>query len=102
MSTYEAIYRVDKYILADAFRPSPFWGSHRKRIDAASLPPHTDLEIVDAAHHGAPGGYWLQKLTLFGPDAPRVLYSKAVPVNNHGDFLKPGSPEPQRHIEIVI
>lgn len=77
---YEATYLVDGYILADAFRLQPGWGSKVTRVQADTLPPHTDSDIVDAAHRGSPPGYWLQRVDAYGGTPhQRTLFVKSTP-----------------------
>lgn len=79
---YYVTYLADCYILADAFRPEPGWGSRVMRVDAATLPPHTEEEIIQAAQVGTPDGYWLQKVEAVGPGTRRGMLSVPVPVNH--------------------
>lgn len=77
---YYMRYLCDGYILADAFRPTPGWGSKGYHVEADKLPPHTDAEIVRCAQESCPPGYWLQHVeAIGGPRGRRDLFKKAVP-----------------------
>lgn len=77
--TYVLRYLVNSYRLADAFRPSPGWGSKTFTVNAADLPPHSDDEVVDSAKGMTPDGYWLQRVTAIG-NGERELFFKPVSV----------------------
>lgn len=73
-------YLCDGYIMADALRPTPGWGSKGYTVDAAQLGEHTDEDLIRCAKETAPPGYWLQHIEAIGGD-PRVrdVFKKAAP-----------------------
>ena len=79
---YDATYLVNRYILADAFRTQPSWGKKVTRVQADTLPLHSDADIIEAAELGAPPGYWLQRLETYGGEPHhRVVMSRSAPLN---------------------
>ncbi len=85
-----ATYLRDDYILADAFRPQPGWGSLVTRADASDWPAHTDAEVIAAAKRGTPPGYWLQRIDAYG-GAPhhREVLVRSVPLTRAPRKLTP-------------
>lgn len=78
---YETTYLINRYQLADVFRPDPLWGKRIFRVAASDLPDHTDSEIVDAARAGTPVGYRLHRVAAIGGDPHRrdVYFVPLVP-----------------------
>lgn len=78
---YYLRYLRDGYILADAFRPALGWGARGYSVDATTLPPHTDADIIKHAHDSAPPGYWLHHIEAVGGEPHRRdVFKKDVPV----------------------
>ena len=79
---YYLRYLCDGYILADAFRPQPGWGSKGYFVEAAALGEHTDADIIRCAAETAPPGYWLQHIEAIGGDPwRRDVFMKSVPLS---------------------
>lgn len=76
---YEVTYLKNGYQFSDVFRPDARWGKRIFRVQAATLPAHTDNEIVNAARVDAPVGYWLQRVVAIGGDPyERRLFFKPI------------------------
>lgn len=77
---YRLRYLIDSYIVADAFRPQPGWGSKVYTADANRLGEHTDEDLIRVAQETAPPGYWLQSVEAIGGKPHiRVVWGKSVP-----------------------
>ncbi|MEC5159579.1 MULTISPECIES: hypothetical protein [unclassified Janthinobacterium] len=76
---YEVTYMRNGYQLSDVFRPDSRWGKRIFRVQVATLPDHTDNEIVQAARVDVPVGYWLHRILAIGGDPhERKLFFKPI------------------------
>lgn len=62
---YEMIYHVEGWTLADAFRPTPGWGTRTFTAKVESLGEHTLDELVAAAQQQAPSRHRLTGVRLY-------------------------------------
>ena len=81
---YRMRYLCNGYILADAFRPHPGWGSKGYTVDAARLGEHTDDDLIRVAQETAPPGFWLHHIEAIGGEPHvRQVFKKGVPLSSH-------------------